>query len=122
MSYKIKFIDSERFMANSLSNLVDNLTDRMQKIKYKDCDCFLEYENIKHDLIKFKCLSCNKVYSNKINQELKSYLRTQISFLIIILINLFCYQEKLFILMSTWMNAKSLMKQHYLEKKNFVTT
>ena len=64
MSYKIKFIDSERFMANSLSNLVDNLTDRIQKIKYKDCDCFLEYENIKHDLIKFKCLSCNKVYSN----------------------------------------------------------
>ena len=91
MSYKIKFIDSERFMANSLSNLVDNLTDRIQKIKYKDCDCFLEYENIKHDLIKFKCLPCNKVYSNKINQELKSYLRTQISFLIIILINLFCY-------------------------------
>ena len=91
MSYKIKFIDSERFMANSLSNLVDNLTDRIQKIKYKDCDCFLEYENIKHDLIKFKCLSCNKVYSNKTNQELKSYLRTQISFLIIILINLFCY-------------------------------
>ena len=67
MTYKIKFIDSERFMAISLSNLVDNLTDRIQKIKYKDCDCFLGHENIKDDLIKFKCLSCNKVYSNEIN-------------------------------------------------------
>ena len=35
-------------------------------------------------------------------------------------INLFCCQEKVFILMSIWMNGKSLMKQHYLKKKNFI--
>ena len=29
ISYKIKFIDSTRFMATSLSNLVDNLTERL---------------------------------------------------------------------------------------------
>ena len=44
ISYKIKFIDSARFMASSLSNLVDNLTGRIHKIKCKDCDCFLEYK------------------------------------------------------------------------------
>ena len=33
-------------MASSLSNLVDNLAERIHKIKYKDCDCFLEYESI----------------------------------------------------------------------------
>ena len=44
ISYKIKFIDSARFMASSLSNLVDNLAKGIHKIKCKDCDCFLEYE------------------------------------------------------------------------------
>ena len=32
-------------MASSLSNLVDNVTVGIHKIKYEDCDCFLEYEN-----------------------------------------------------------------------------
>ena len=42
ISYKIKLIDRARFLANSLSNLVDNLTEGIHKIKCKDCDCFLE--------------------------------------------------------------------------------
>ena len=66
LSYKIKFIDSERFMATSLSNLVDNLTEGVHKIRCKDCDYFLEYEILKDNLIKFKCLSCNKDYSKKL--------------------------------------------------------
>ena len=36
ISYKIKFIDSGRFMATSLSNLVDNLTEGNHKFKCKD--------------------------------------------------------------------------------------
>ena len=43
ISYKIKFIDSARFMTSSLSNIADNLPEGIQKIKWKDCDCFLEY-------------------------------------------------------------------------------
>ena len=39
---KIKFIDSAKFVATSLSNLVDYLTERIPKIKSKDFDCFLE--------------------------------------------------------------------------------
>ena len=69
ISYKIKFIDSARFMTTSLSNLVDNLAEGINKIKCKDCDCFLEYESVKDNLIKHKCLSCNKDYSNKIDKE-----------------------------------------------------
>ena len=42
ISYKIKFIDNARFMASSLWNLVDNLTEGINKIKCKDCDCFFE--------------------------------------------------------------------------------
>ena len=41
MSYKIKFIDSARFMASPLSNFIDNLAEGSHKIKYKVCDCFL---------------------------------------------------------------------------------
>ena len=43
--YKIKFIASERFMATSLSNLVDNLREGILKIKCKDFNCFLESGN-----------------------------------------------------------------------------
>ena len=41
ISYKIKFIDSSRFMVSSLSILVDNFTEGIHKIKCKDCDVFL---------------------------------------------------------------------------------
>ena len=40
ISYKVKFIDSARFMASSSSNLVDNLAEGIHKIQCKDCDCF----------------------------------------------------------------------------------
>ena len=36
------------------------------KVKCKDCDCFLEYETVKDNFIKYKCLSCNKDYANSI--------------------------------------------------------
>ena len=67
----MKFIDSARFMASSLSNLADNLTEGIHKIKCNDCDCFLKYEIVKVNLIKYKCFSCNKDYSNKIDGELR---------------------------------------------------
>ena len=66
-SYKLEFTDSPRFMASSLSNLVDNLAEKIHKIKrkyghnkkhetcgikYKDCECCLEYTNFKDDLIR----------------------------------------------------------------------
>ena len=56
-SEKLKFIDKGSFMATSLSNLADNLMERIHKIKCKNCDCFLEFESMKGNLIKYKCLS-----------------------------------------------------------------
>ena len=52
VAYKIKFIDSARFMESSLSNLNNNLAEEILKMKCKDRDCFLEYESIKDNLIK----------------------------------------------------------------------
>ena len=80
ISYKIKYTDSARFMATSLSNLVDNLAERFHKTKCKDCDCFLEYESVKGNLIKYKCFSCNKYYSNKIYEKLKKRFRNTFKF------------------------------------------
>ena len=58
-------------LSQPLANLVDNLTEGIHKIKCKDCDCFLEYESVKDNLIKYKCLFRNKYYLNKIDEELK---------------------------------------------------
>ena len=80
ISYKIKLIDSARFMASSSSNLVDNLTGGIHKIKYKDCDYYLEYEGVMDDLIKYKCLSCNKEYSDKVDEELKKKFKNTFKF------------------------------------------
>ena len=66
ISYKIKFIDSARFLASSLSNLVDSLADRIHKIKCKDCDCFLEYESVKDNLREYECLYCNKDFQTSL--------------------------------------------------------
>ena len=87
MSNILLFIDSARFMASSLSNPVNNLSDGIHKIKckfghddkkcetcgikYKYCNCFLEYINSKYDLIEYKYLCCNKNYKHKFNEELK---------------------------------------------------
>ena len=91
ISYKINFIDSARFMATSLSNLLDNLAEGIHKIKCKNCDCFLKCESFNDKLIKYKCLSCNKDYSNKLDEKRKIDLRTYPSFLIMLLIKLFCF-------------------------------
>ena len=121
ISYKIKFIDSARFMASSLSNLVDNLSEGIHKIKCKDCDCFLEYESVKDNLIRYKCLSYNKDYSNKLYEKLKKRFKGTFKFSNND-INKIYFVAKVFTLMSTWINGKSLMKQHCLKKNNFIAT
>ena len=65
-------------MAISLSNVVVNLTEAVHKNECKNFDCFLEYESMKDNLIIRKCLSCNKDYSNKIDEELKKVIQEHI--------------------------------------------
>ena len=69
ISYKIKFIDSARFLATSLSNLFHDLIEVIHKNKGKHCDCLKD--SVKDSLIKYKWLSCNKNYLKKIDEELK---------------------------------------------------
>ena len=48
------------------SNLADNLTKGIHKTGCKNCGCFLEYESVKDNLMKYKCLSCNKIIQTKL--------------------------------------------------------
>ena len=74
-------------MASSLSNLVNNLSEGIHKIKcnyrhndkkyetrgikYKYSDCFFEYTNFKDGLIEYKCLCHNKNYQQEFDEKLK---------------------------------------------------
>ena len=77
-------------MVSSLSNLVNNLSEGIHRIKckfghngkkcetcgieYKYRDCFFEYINFKDNLIKYNCLCCNKNYRHKFDEKLKERL------------------------------------------------
>ena len=80
ITYKIKFIDSARFMATSLSNLVNNLTEEIHKIKRKNYDYFIECGSVKENRIKYKCTYCDKNYLNKVDEELKKIFKNIFKF------------------------------------------
>ena len=64
ITYKLKFIDSYRFMNSKLSDLVDNLSE----INKKECpDCIkriikseCEFVEFKNNKLRYKCKECKK--------------------------------------------------------------
>ena len=74
-------------MVSSLSNLINSLSEGIYRIKckfghdykkceangirYKYCNCFLEYAIFKDDLIEYECLCCNKNNQHKFDEILK---------------------------------------------------
>ena len=70
ITYKIKFIDSFRFMATSLSKMVDNLTEDIHGDKCVDCKSDLSYMKVIDEALIFRCFNCKKNYEKEINKEL----------------------------------------------------
>ena len=75
ISHILQLIGSARFTANSLLNLINNIPEGNHKIKCKHkclyvniniATCFLNTQNLKDDLIKYKCLCCQKKLSAKV--------------------------------------------------------
>ena len=74
-------------MASLLFNLVNNLVEGIHKIKckygqdnkkretcgiiYTECECSLEYTDVKDDLIEYVCLCPKKNYQKKFKENLK---------------------------------------------------
>ena len=75
ISYKIKCIDSCRFMSTSLSNLVSNLYEELHNDRCIDCKSCLYYMITKDDQgsftqLIFRCFRCKKSYEKNFNKEL----------------------------------------------------
>ena len=87
ISYILQFVNNTRVMTSSLSNFVNNPSEEIHSvkckfwhddkkcetcgIKYKYCDCFLEYTDFKNNLIEYKCLCCDKNYQHNFDEKLK---------------------------------------------------
>ena len=128
ITYKIKFIDSYRFMSSSLSKLVDNLFEGIHNDKCVDCKSNLDYVRIttarpsslerKNEKLLLKCFNCDSYYKKKFNKDLIKKFKNTYSF---------CNNDLnkyvlLFILMNMQVLGKDLVKYHYQAKKIFIVT
>ena len=90
ITYKIKFIDSYRFMSSSLSKLVDNLSEGIHHNKCVDCKSNLDYVRIttarpsslerKNEKLLLKCFNCDSSYKKKFNKDLIKKFKNTYSF------------------------------------------
>ena len=70
LTYKLKFIDSFRFMSTSISKLVDNLSEGLHNNRCVDCKSYLDYMITKDEKLIFRCFTCKKNYEKDFNKEL----------------------------------------------------
>ena len=80
ITYKIKFIDSYRFMSSSLSKLVDNSSEGIHNNKCVNCNSCLDYIKIKNEKLLLKCFNCNNYYEKKFNKDLIKKFKITYSF------------------------------------------
>ena len=79
ITYKLKFIDSFRFMSTSLSELVDNTSGIFNSIECKSCIekikinsecCFV---GLKNNRLIYKCKECKEEWKRPINELIENF-------------------------------------------------
>ena len=81
ITYKIKFIDSYRFMSSSLSKLVDNLSEGIHNINALIVNLILIILKFKkNQKLLLKCFNCNVYYKKKLNKDLMNKFKNTYSF------------------------------------------
>ena len=70
ITYKLKFINSFRFMSSKLSDLVDNLSEKIYWDNCTDCKSRLDYMTTKDNQLIFGCFDCKKNYQKDFNKDL----------------------------------------------------
>ena len=80
ITYKIKFIDSYRFMSSSLSKLVDNLSEGIHNNKCVNCESCLDYMKTKNEKLLLKCFNCKTYYEKDFKKELIKKFKNTYSF------------------------------------------
>ena len=69
ITYQIKFIDSYRFIATSLSKLVDNLTEDIHGDKCVYCKSGLSYMKFIDEALIIRCFNCKKTIKKKLTKN-----------------------------------------------------
>ena len=122
ITYKIKFIDSFRFMSSSLSKLVDNLSEGIHNNKCADCKSNLDYIKTKNEKLILECYNCKQRYRKKFNKELIKRFASTYEFcdndlnkFVLLLRKGVCPYEYAIL-------GKNLVKYHYQAKKIFIVT
>ena len=120
ISYKIKFIDSYRFMSTSLSKLVDNLSEGLHNNRCVECKSCLDYMKNKDEKLTFRCFTCKTNYEKCFNKELVKRFANIYEFCngdlnkFVLLLRKDVYPYEY---MDNW---ESLIKHHYLIKSLFI--
>ena len=77
MTYKLKFINSFRFMLTSLSSLVNDLSEiYSKKCKDKNCKSKSNFIGLKNNELHYECNNREKIQSKPINGLTKKFLNT----------------------------------------------
>ena len=78
ITYKLKFIDSFKFMSTSLSSLVDNLSEICKK-ECKGCEerrkvkSVCNFTGLKNNKLNYECKECKKRWLKPVNGLIKNF-------------------------------------------------
>ena len=77
ITWKLKFVDSFRFMSTALSSLADNVSEIYnKKIINKSCKSECEFIKLKNNRLQYKWYECKKIQLKPINEPIKKFPKT----------------------------------------------